>query len=50
MLVYHPANFGKFGGPKHCFVRDIVTLVYHMISQDHAIKGSCDFIYKSQSW
>ena len=30
----------KFGGHRHFSTGDI--LVYHVISQDHVIKGSCD--------
>ena len=37
---YHPA---KFGGQGHCGSGNIMILVCHVILQDDAIKGSCDF-------
>ena len=36
-------NPGNFGGQSHSGSGDMF-LVYHMISQDHMIKGSCDFM------
>ena len=39
----------KFGGHRQCSSGDIIVLVFHVISQDHAIKGSCDFMGRSQS-
>ena len=33
----------------HCGTGDIIVLVYHVISQDHVIKGSCAFIGSSPS-
>ena len=41
MVCQHPA---KFGGYRHCCSGDIIILVCHVISQDHLIKGLCDFI------
>ena len=38
----------KFAGHRHCSCGDIIVLVFHVISQDHAIKGSCDFMGRSQ--
>ena len=35
-LSYHLA---KFGSHRHCGSGDIMILVYHVISQDHKIKG-----------
>ena len=40
MVSHHPA---KFGSHSHCFSRYIIVLVCHAISQDHVIKGLCDF-------
>ena len=37
-------QFAKFGGHRHCDSENIMILGYHVISQDHIIKGSCDFI------
>ena len=33
----------------NCGSGDVVTLVCHLILQDHMIKGSCDFIGRSPS-
>ena len=38
-----------FGGHRHCDSRDIIALVCHVISPDHVIKGSCDFMGRSSS-
>ena len=46
-ICHHPA---KFDGHRTCGSGDIVVLVYHMISQDQVIKGSCDFMGGSRSW
>ena len=46
MVSYHPA---KFGGYRHCTSGDRIILVYHMISHDHMIKESWDFMSKSPS-
>ena len=44
---YHPA---KFGGQGHCGRGNIMILVCHVILQDDAIKGSCDFwLYERES-
>ena len=45
-VSYHLA---KFGGHSHSGNGDILFLVSHLISQDHAIQGSCDFILGSPS-
>lgn len=37
----HPTNIGDHG---HSGSGDIMFLVYHVISQEHVIKGSCDFM------
>ena len=37
----------KFGGHRHCGIENI--LVCHVISHNHMIKESCDFISKSSS-
>ena len=34
----------KFGSHRHCGSGDLLILVCHVISQDHAIKGSCYFM------
>ena len=36
----------KFGGHKHSSSGDIMILVYHVILQDHMIKGLSDFMGK----
>ena len=43
---YHPA---KFSCHRHSDMGDIMALVYHVTSQDHVIKGSCDFMSRSKS-
>ena len=43
---YHPP---RFGGLKPSDSGDIAVLVCHVISQDHVIKESCDFIGRSPS-
>ena len=40
MVSQHPP---KLGGHTHCGCEDIMVLVGHVISQDHVIKGTCDF-------
>ena len=45
-ISYHPA---KFGGHRLSDSSDIVVLVCQVISQDHVIKGSCDFNGRSLS-
>ena len=47
MLNHHPA---KFGGYKQCGDGDIMALVFHMILEDHMIKGSSDFIARILSF
>ena len=42
-------QFAKFGGHRHCDSENIMILGYHVISQDHIIKGSCDFIGRNPS-
>ena len=44
---YHPV---KFGGHRRCGSGDQNDLVCHVISQDHMIKGSCDFTGHSMHW
>ena len=39
----------KSGGQRHCRSEDKRVLIYHVISQDHVINGSRDFIGKSAS-
>ena len=43
---YHPV---KCGGHRHSDSGDIVILVYHVISQNHVIRGSFDFTGRSLS-
>ena len=45
-VSYHPANFG---GHRQCGSGDIMVLVCHVISQDHLINGSYDFVGRSTS-
>ena len=40
----------KFGGHRHCGTGNVTALVCHLISQDHQIKGSWDFIRRIPSW
>ena len=40
-VSYHSA---KFSGRRHCGSGVTVVLICHVISQDHVMKGSCDFI------
>ena len=41
MVSYHPA---KFGGNRHFGSEDVMVSICHVISQDHVIQASCDFI------
>ena len=34
----------KFDGDKHWGVGDIIVLVCHVISENHVLNGSCDFM------
>ena len=43
-ISYHPT---KFPGNNHSGSGDILALACHVISQDHAIRGSFDFIGSS---
>ena len=36
-----------FGCHRHCGNGDIMTLLCHVILQDHTIRGSCDFMGSS---
>ena len=45
-ISYHPANFTRH---RHCSSGDIMVIVYHVILQDHVIKGSCDVMDRSPS-
>ena len=42
-MSYHSA---KFGGDSQSLGGVVLLLVYHVISQDHVTKGSCDFMTK----
>ena len=44
---YHPTNFGDHS---HCGRGIIIILVCHVISQDHVIKGSSEFMGRYPSW
>ena len=33
----------KFGDNRSCCSRGITDLIFHVILQDHMIKGSCDY-------
>ena len=41
LIVYRHPN--KFGSPEHCGSGDILTLVCHVIPQDHVTDGQCDY-------
>ena len=43
-VSYHPS---KFGGHSHSCGRNIMLLVYHVISQDHVMKRLYHFICES---
>ena len=42
-------QLAKFGGHRHYVSGDIMILGSHVISQDHRIKGSCDFMGRGPS-
>ena len=42
-------NLTKYGGNKHCFVRDIMVLVCHVALQDKVIKVLYGFMVRSPS-
>ena len=46
-MLYNPT---KFSGHGYCSIRFIIILVYHVIPQQHVIKGSYDFMGGSLSW
>ena len=39
-MGYHPAKLGGYGHSGS----EVLLLVCHVTSQDHQIKGSCDFM------
>ena len=39
----------KFGGDRHHNSGDIMLLVCHLVSHDHVIKESCEFVGRSPS-
>ena len=39
----------KFGGRRHCGGGDMFS-VYHVMSKDHVIHRSCDFMGGTPSW
>ena len=39
----------QFGGQRHSRSGDIIALVFHVISQHHVIKGTCEVIGRSPS-
>ena len=46
MAVHH---YAKTGSHRHLDSGDIAVLFSHVISEDHVIKGSCDFMGISPS-
>ena len=46
MVCHHLA---KFGDPWYCSSRDTMLLVCHVMTQDHVIKGSDNYIVTSLS-
>ena len=42
-------QFANFGGNRHCGSGDIMVLCYHVVSQDHVIDRSYNFMDKSPS-
>ena len=47
MVSYHST---KFGGTRPCSVGDITSLICHVTSQNHVIKGSCDLMCGDSSF
>ena len=43
-MCHHP---DKFGSQRHCVSGDVIFLIYHIVLQDHLIKGSSDFMARS---
>ena len=41
MVSHHLAKFIRH---RHCGSGDLAVLAFHVILQDHVVKGSCDFI------
>ena len=39
----------KFGVGRHVVIRDIIKLFCYLVSQDHVVRGPCDFMGDS-SW
>ena len=39
----------KFSSHRNCSSGDMMVLFYHLISKDHMIKRSCDFMGKTSS-
>ena len=44
---HHPV---RLGGHSHCSSGNKIVLICYMISQDHVMKGSCDFMGRRPSW
>ena len=45
-ISHHSGNFGGF---KHSDIEDITIFDRHVISQDHVLKGLCDFMVRNPS-
>ena len=45
-ISHHPT---KFHGHRHCGSGDVMALSYHVMSQDHVIRESCDFMGSNSS-
>ena len=46
-VSHHPTNFGA---DRHCGEGNIIVLVFQVISQDHVVKVSFEFMGRSPSW
>ena len=48
-LTLRLAASQKFGVGRHVVSRDIMKLFCYLVSQDHVVRGSCDFMGDSPS-
>ena len=48
-FLHYIESLCKFGGPSHCGSGDTILYIFHVILQDHLIKGSSDFMEGSYS-
>ena len=48
-LALRPVASHMFGFGRHGVSRDIMKLFCYLVSQDHVVRGSCDFMGDSAS-